>query len=74
MNDQLPLARLRPGQTARITGLPDGRDLAKLLAFGLLPGTEVAVLQVVPAYVLAIGHTRIALDRQLAASIMVSRS
>lgn len=73
MTDIIPLARLRSGQTARIAALPPGRDLNKLLAFGLLPGTAVTVLQIFPAYVLAVGHTRIALDREIAASIMCSR-
>lgn len=73
MNHKIPLARLRPGQSARVAALPAGRDLNKLLAFGLLPGTEVTVLQVFPAYVLALGHTRVAIDREIASSIVVSR-
>lgn len=73
MNQKRPLASLRPGQKISIAALPPGRDLAKLLAFGLLPGTGVTILQTFPAYVLEVGNTRVAIDKEIAAKITVSR-
>ncbi len=72
--EDIPLARLRAGQQATVAALPAGsKDLARLLAFGIMPGVAVEVLQTFPVYVVAVGHTRLAIDRQIAASIMVGR-
>ncbi|MBI4542900.1 MAG: ferrous iron transport protein A [Gemmatimonadetes bacterium] len=48
-------------------------DLRKLLALGLLPGTEVEVERRRPALVLRVGTARIALDSALAEAVIVSR-
>jgi ferrous iron transport protein A len=74
MEEQQPLTTLRPGEKAVVAALPAGRrDLARLLAFGILPGVAVEVLQTFPAYVLAIGYTRLAIDKQIAGQILVGR-
>ncbi len=68
------LAALRPGEKAVVAALPaDARHLARLLAFGILPGVALEVLQTFPVYVLATGHTRLAIDREIAGKIMVDR-
>jgi ferrous iron transport protein A len=70
--EEIPLTRLRPGEKALVAALPAARrDMARLLAFGILPGTAVEVLQTFPVYVLAVGHTVLAIDRQIASSIYV---
>lgn len=75
MEEHIALARLSPGEKAHIAALPAGRrDMARLLAFGILPGTAVEVLQTFPVYVLAVGHTILAIDKEIAASIKVSRN
>ncbi len=75
MGKEIPLAGLRPGDKAIVAALPAGRPhLARLLAFGILPGTTVEVLQTFPVYVLSMGHTRLAIDAEIAGLIMVERS
>jgi ferrous iron transport protein A len=67
-----PLVNLRQGDRAIIASLPDAaRHLHKLLVFGVLPGTEIEVLQVFPGYVVVVGNTMLAMDREIAGSIMV---
>jgi len=71
----MPLAALRPGEKAIVAALPNARPhLARLLAFGILPGTAVEVLQTFPVYVVAIGHTRLAIDKEIASTVLVDRS
>ena len=48
-------------------------QLRKLTAFGILPGTEIEILQIYPAYVLKIGYTQIALDYEIAKNIIVMK-
>lgn len=69
---EISLATLRRGATATIAALPaDRRRQSKLLAFGILPGTGVRVLQTFPVYVLAFGHTKLAIDKDIARAITV---
>ena len=66
------LASLLPGQSATIVSLPaDHQLLRRLASYGLLPGVEVMVEWRIPAFIITIGATRIALDRQTAALITV---
>ena len=66
------LASLSPGQSATIVSLPaDHQLLRRLASYGLLPGVEVVVEWRIPAFIITIGATRIALDRQTAALIIV---
>lgn len=64
---------LRPGQKGRISSLLPGSEveLRKFMALGLLPGVEVEILQVSPAYVLQVDFTQLAFDRQTASKIVV---
>ena len=67
-----PLVNLRRGDKAIIAALPaDERHLHKLLVFGVLPGTEIEVLQVFPGYVIGVDNTMLALDREIAGTIIV---
>ena len=47
--------------------------IRKLAVFGLLPGVEVEVLQTCPAYVLQVNYTQLALDYEIASSIIVQK-
>ncbi len=69
----LSLAELPVRTKARICSLADstGKDLQKLLVFGLLPGQSVEVLQRYPAIVVQVGRTTIALDEQVASKVVV---
>lgn len=64
---------LRPGDQARVVGLErlGGPDLRRLLAYGLIPGTDLEVLQRYPAFIVRLFQTEIALARPLARTIRV---
>lgn len=72
MEQDKALTELEKGAKAQVVKLPDNPlYLRKLMAFGVLPGTVVTVLQTTPCLVLDIGNTRLALDREIAAEIIV---
>lgn len=74
MAEGVPLDHLRRGEQAIIVGMPTATvHFRKLAAFGILPGMELKVLQVFPAYVLAVGNTRLALDEEIAKGIKVRK-
>lgn len=74
MKNGIPLTKLHKGDAAVIIGLltRDVRHLRKLMVFGILPGTQIIVLQTFPAWVLQISHTQLALDHEIADKILVS--
>lgn len=43
----------------------------KLMALGIAPGSNLIVEQRFPSYIVKVGYTRTALDREIAASIFV---
>ena len=67
------LAALPAGCKARIIGLDPALDayFSKLAVFGILPGAVVSIVQTVPVMVIAIEHTRVALDKKLAKAVLV---
>lgn len=74
MAEGVPLRSLRCGERAVVVELPTAASyFRKLAAFGILPGMELKVLQVFPAYVLGIGNTRLALDEEIAGGIKVRK-
>lgn len=71
--DSFPLTELEPGRSAVVTCLeesagPIGRRLASM---GVLPGAVVRPVQRRPAWIVEIGHSEFALDREMAACIRV---
>lgn len=75
MPEKLTIQDLRPGDKIKVFTLcPANKShLRKLAIFGILPGVEVELLQVKPAYVLRIGYTELALDKEIAESITFIR-
>ncbi|MBL8057532.1 MAG: ferrous iron transport protein A [Anaerolineales bacterium] len=69
----IPLHRLKPGQTGRVTELrsPDPVRLDRLGAFGLSLGSAVTVQQTTPVLVFRIGETELAVDAEIAGEIWV---
>jgi len=66
------LERLLPGSTARVVAVPhEPRLLRKLMAFGILPGAELTMLQSTPTLVVRIGFTDVALGSEIASLIAV---
>lgn len=68
-----PLTQLRVGQRGHVTAIDSthaGR-LANLSTFGLIPGTSITLTQRHFAYVVMVGETEVALDKEVAQEIMV---
>ncbi|WP_371371351.1 FeoA family protein [Sporomusa aerivorans] len=68
-----PVTVLKAGDKARVVAIAgqDAGYIRKLTVFGLLPGADIEVMQTFPAYVLSIGNTQLALDREIATGIIV---
>lgn len=71
----ISLLELKKGQSGRVIGVSSLNDkgLRKSMAFGILPGTIIKVLQVFPVYVLQMEHTELAIDVQIVKSILVEK-
>ena len=66
------LSELSPGDEGVIKYVVGGKDLSdKVVSFGLLPGERLKVIRVFPSFVIQIGNTQFALDKDLAAAIFV---
>jgi Fe2+ transport system protein FeoA len=71
----LTVRELAGGDRAEVVHLEaedEGRSNA-LAVFGLVPGSEVTLVQRLPSYVLQVGETMLALDAEVAGSIVVRR-
>lgn len=70
----LPLSALAIGEAGFVHSLliDDQTLLRKLMSLGLLPAVRVKLIQKYPAYVLQIGYTQIAIDRQLASAVKIT--
>jgi len=69
----LTLDRLTAGERGEVVKVksPDPRRRNTLTVFGLVPGTEVHLIQRRPTYVIRIGETELGLDQEIAAEIQV---
>ncbi|QOV21127.1 FeoA family protein [Anabaenopsis elenkinii] len=67
------LATVEIGKPQKVVSLGNQEDavLQKLMAFGILPGSQLVVEQRFPSYIISIGRTRTALDQEIAQSIFV---
>ncbi len=68
------LASMQAGTRGVITGLAgaDERTVRKLMAMGLVPGTELDIIRSRPGVVLRIGFGEMALDRETAGRVQMS--
>lgn len=64
---------LKTGEKATVVSIQgqNAASIRKLTAFGLLPGTEVEMIQTFPAFVLKVDNTQLALDYKAAVGITV---
>jgi Fe2+ transport system protein FeoA len=69
------LDHLRPGETARVlkVSAADVPMLMKLTQLGLVPGAEVRMQQSLPAAVVRVGETTVALQRAVARVVHIRR-
>lgn len=70
-----PLADLMPGERAKIVFITPGSHsrLDRLSAMGVVPGTVVKLHQKKPAYVIQLGETMIAVDKDITKEIFVKK-
>lgn len=73
--EAMPLSELIVGGRGTVSCLddPGGLHARKLAAMGILPGTDVELLQRSPVYVIRMGHSDFAVDAVLAERIRVRR-
>ncbi len=69
------LDKLKAGAKAKVAyiSLQNHPDLHKLLALGLIPGTLFSLHQTYPTFVLEIGETTLALEKEIAEKILVRK-
>lgn len=70
-----PLADLMPGDSAKIVFITPGSHsrLDRLSAMGVVPGSHVKLHQKKPSYVIQLGETMIAVDREITKEIFVKK-
>ena len=72
--DSMPLAKVAAGRKARVMGfansMPQNRR-SQLMAYGLMPGQELRVVQHAPVTVVQVDNTEVAMEAVLAANVLV---
>ncbi|MEW6040662.1 MAG: metal-dependent transcriptional regulator [Elusimicrobiota bacterium] len=68
-----PLDKKRAGYTGRVAYILtyDHPHLKKLMSLGLVPGSEIKLIQTSPGFVINVGETQIALEQDIAKEIYV---
>ena len=63
----------RAGQSGVVAYLStrDNREIQKLMAMGILPGSDIQLVRLFPSYIFTIGHSQFTVDRALAEKIFV---
>jgi DtxR family transcriptional regulator, Mn-dependent transcriptional regulator len=63
----------RAGQQGVVAYLStrDNREIQKLMAMGILPGSDIRLIRLFPSYIFEIGHSQFTVDRTLAEKIFV---
>jgi len=69
----LPLTNLKPEQGGKIAYIQakESKELQKLMAMGMLPGTSIHLIRSFPSYVFRLGYTQFAVDKKIAREIFV---
>jgi DtxR family transcriptional regulator, Mn-dependent transcriptional regulator len=72
----MPLTSMKSGRGGKVAYLHtrDSKELKKLMAMGLLPGTAIQLMQSFPSYVFKLGYTQFAVDKKIADEIYVKIS
>jgi len=68
-----PLAEGNPGQEGIVAYLStrSRRDIQKLMAMGILPGSRISLIRRFPSYVFQVGYSQFTVDESLASVIFV---
>ena len=69
------LTELRSGESGEIAYLAasDDKKMQKLMSMGVLPGSQVILMQKFPSYIFKVGHSQFAVDDTLAREIHIRR-
>ena len=69
----VPLTELEKNKKAKVSYLQthDHGMLQKVIAMGILPNTEIRIIQKFPSYVFQVGKSQFAIDKELASHIYV---
>jgi DtxR family Mn-dependent transcriptional regulator len=69
----MPLSDLEVKKKGKVAYLQTGnRDMIqKIIAMGILPKTEISLLQKFPSYVIQVGESQFAIDQEMASQIYV---
>lgn len=67
------LANIEKGFEGSIVEIKTNRNdiIRKMMAMGVFPGSSVKVIQTFPSYVFQVGYTQIAVDKEIADTILV---
>ena len=73
VHEVAPLCDGRAGQSGVVAYLStrDNREIQKLMAMGILPGSDIRLNRLFPTYIFEIGHSQFTVDRALAEKIFV---
>ena len=68
-----PLCDSKPGMKGTVAYLStrDNREVQKMMAMGVLPGTDIEMIRCFPSYVFQLGYSQFTVDTQLAETIYV---
>jgi DtxR family transcriptional regulator, Mn-dependent transcriptional regulator len=71
----VPLTELKSGETGEIAYLAasDGKKMQKLMSMGVLPGSQLNLMQTFPSYIFKVGNSQFAVDDNLAREIHIRR-
>lgn len=70
------LTELKSGETGEIAYLSasDDKKMQKLMSMGVLPGSQLLLMQKFPSYIFKVGHSQFAIDDTLAREIHMRRA
>jgi len=71
----VPLTELKPSEAGEIAYLAasDDKKMQKLMSMGVLPGSQLSLVQKFPSYIFKVGHSQFAVDDMLAREIYIRR-
>lgn len=71
----VPLTELKPAEAGEIAYLAasDDKKMQKLMSMGVLPGSQLSLVQKFPSYIFKVGHSQFAVDDTLAREIYIRR-
>jgi len=71
----VPLTEFKSGQIGEIAYIQteDSKKMQKLMAMGVLPGTQITLVQSFPSYIFRVGYSEFAIDTNLAKEIFVRK-